>query len=166
METKVTFFDIRKIFIFSGFFLLALIVPFFIHSQWLTGPFVNALLLLISLFVGPAEAIAIGIIPSTAALSSGLLPLPLAPMVPFIIASNAIFILVFSFLYRKNFALGVLVAAFLKFIFLLSVSSFLVQRLIAVNWESPASLMMSWPQFVTSVLGGIIAFFIFQFSKK
>jgi riboflavin transporter len=68
-----------------------------IHSQWITGPIVNAALILSVFLVGVRGAVLIGLLPSTIALGVGLLPAPLAAMVPFIIISNIILVFVISF---------------------------------------------------------------------
>jgi hypothetical protein len=142
------------------------VVPMFVHSQWLTGPFINALLLLTCVLVGPMEAVVLGLVPSTVALSNGLLPLPLAPMIPFIMISNAIFVAVFYYLYKKSFSVGILIGAFLKFLFLFGVSTFLAQSLLSETFLPKVALIMSWPQFVTALLGGVFAFVILKFFKK
>lgn len=129
-----------------------------VHAQWLTGPLVNATLLLTCVLVGPMEAVLLGLLPSPIALSSGLLPLALAPMVPFIMMGNALFILTFHLLRNRGFSLGIVLGAALKFLFLASIAQFLMIRLLARPLASVVATMMSWPQFVTAVIGGAIAF--------
>lgn len=146
--------------------LFVAIVPAFVHSQWLTGPFVNAILLLTSVLVGPMEAVILGLIPSTVALSSGILPLPLAPMIPFIMISNALFIAVFHSLSQKSFALAVLVAAFLKYLFLFFFVTFLASSLFSDTLIGKVAILMSWPQFATALLGGLVAFLLLKLIQK
>ncbi|HCP60545.1 MAG TPA: iron hydrogenase, partial [Dehalococcoidia bacterium] len=57
-------------------------------SQFITGPIVNATLLIAVALLGMRDGILIGLIPSTIALATGLLPAVLAPMIPFIIVGN------------------------------------------------------------------------------
>lgn len=156
----------EKVFVFSILTLFIGVVPAFIHNQWLTGPFVNALLILACVLVGPMEAVVLGLFPSTVALSSGLLPLPLAPMIPFIMISNALFVATFYYINKKNFFLAVLVSAFLKFLFLLSFSTFLAQNLFAETFLSKVAILMSWPQLATALLGGVFAYAVLKFLKK
>ena len=73
-----------------------------IHSQWLTGPIVNMALILAVFIIGIRGALLIGILPSTIALGTGLLPTVLAPMIPFIIISNFLLIGGFKFLLQLN----------------------------------------------------------------
>ena len=159
-------FPLERILTFVVLGLFIGVVPAFVHNQWLTGPFINALLLLGCVLVGPMEAVVLGLVPSTVALSSGLLPLPLAPMIPFIMISNAIFIAVFHYINKKSFSFAVLLGAFLKFLFLFSFSTFLAQNLLAETLLPKIAVMMSWSQFATALLGGVFAFVVLKFLKK
>lgn len=144
---------------------IATIAPLF-HNQPITGPIVNAALFLGVIFVGAQNAVLIGLIPSLIALSVGLLPSPLAPMVPFIMLSNTILILAFGYLREKNFWLGVVSASILKFLFLYS-TSFVVVNLIAQKpIAEKAAQMLSLPQLLTALAGGIIAFLVLKILKK
>ena len=73
-----------------------------LHSQWITGPVVNMALILAVFLIGIRGALLIGILPSTIALGTGLLPAVLAPMIPFIIISNTLLILVIDY-FRSHF---------------------------------------------------------------
>ncbi|MBU1203024.1 iron hydrogenase [Patescibacteria group bacterium] len=144
---------------------IATVAPFF-HQQWLTGPIVNAMFLIAVALLGTESAIFLALLPSTIALSVGMLPAILAPMIPFIIISNTILILGFSYLRDKNFWLGVIVASFLKYLFLWSTSFVVINLLIKKELATNVSAMMSWPQFVTAVLGGVIAYGFLKSIKK
>ena len=136
---------------------IATIVPLF-HFQPITGPIVNAVLFIAVSLLGIQNAIFIGLIPSLIALSTGLLPAVLAPMVPFIMLGNAILIVVFGYLKRKNFWLGVVSASVLKFLFLFSTSSIVINLLLKKEVASKVAAMLSWPQLATALTGGIIAY--------
>ncbi|TSD05139.1 MAG: [Fe] hydrogenase subunit HymD [Parcubacteria group bacterium Athens0714_12] len=112
------------------------------------------------------NAILIGLIPSLIALSTGLLPPVLAPMIPFIMAGNTILILTFSYLKEKNFWLGVISASFLKFIFLFSASSIVINLLLKKEIAAKVALMMSWPQLLTALSGGLLAYLFLKFFKN
>jgi len=107
-----------KFFMFSWMLAFSIVIPALTHSQYVTGSIINALLIMATILLGPLEAVAIGLIPSAVALSTGLLPLPLAPMVPFIMIGNALLIVCVSFLRSKSYTLAVGVAALVKFAFL------------------------------------------------
>jgi len=144
-----------KILIFSLLTLIAAFLPTVIHSQFITGPLVNMALILATFLVGPFEAVFLGLMPSVLALVSGLLPLPLAPAVPFIMISNAILVGVYYYLGRKNFGLTILAAAFLKFLFLYELSNLWLPKVL--------TSMLGWVQFYTAVLGGIMAYLVLKF---
>lgn len=150
---------------------IAVFLPFFIHLPWITGPIVNAILILVLILSGLRNAILVACLPSLMALSGGLLPLILAPAVPFIIVSNFIFVVIIDRFYKrtksdfKGYWLGVLSGAALKFIFL-----FLSVSLIAAFFlKGPAinivAQMFGWSQLITAVAGGIIAFIVLKFLK-
>ena len=155
-----------KILLFAVLLGIVIIVPAFIHAQWITGPVVNATLLIATVLIGPIEAVLLGLIPSTVALSAGLLPLPLAPMVPFIMLGNAILIAVFHYLYQKNFFVALGISAFLKFAFLHQTVVWLMSRMLDGKIVAKLAVMMSWPQFFTAVIGGVIAYGLLKGVKK
>ena len=155
-----------RIIIFTTFLSIAVFVPLFIHSQNITGPLVNFLLFTSVILMGPFEAVLIGIIPSAVALSSGLLPLPLAPMVPFIMISNALLVAVFYYTKNKGFITAVIFAALLKFLFLHSIVTFLMSTMLQEKLVAKLAIMMSWPQFITAVAGGLLAFIFLKRINK
>ena len=108
---------------------VATIAPLF-RLQPITGPIVNATLFIAVALLGAKNAILIGLLPSVIALSAGLLPAVLAPMIPFIMLSNAILIVVFGYLRKKNYWLAIVSASVLKFFFLFSVSSIVTNLLL------------------------------------
>ena len=135
-------------------------------NQAITGPIVNAVLFLSVVFLGPQGAILVGLMPSLIALSIGTLPVILAPMVPFIITGNVILILVFSYLGKKNYWLGVISASFLKFIFLAATSSVVIDLLLKKEIAQKVAIMMSWPQLLTALAGGLIAYLFLKSIKR
>jgi len=148
----------NRVLIFTVFLSVAIFVPSFIHSQYVTGPLVNFLLFTTAILLGPFEAVLIGIIPSTIALASGLLPLPLAPMVPFIMIANALLVAVFYYTKDRGFITGVIFASLLKFVFLHSIVVLLMSTMLQEKLVNNLAIMMSWPQFTTAVIGGMLAY--------
>ncbi len=133
--------------------------------QAITGPLVNAALFLAVIFTGVQGAILIAFFPSVVAFASGLLPVVMAPMIPFIITGNVILVLVFNH-FQKSFWQGVVVASFSKFLFL-SLSFFIVVNLIANEaFSRQAIVMMSWPQLATALVGGLIAYVVLGFFRE
>ena len=155
-----------KVLVFFGLLSIGTILPSLIHSQFVTGPIINAVLFLSTFLLGPFEAVLIGIIPSTVALSSGLLPLPLAPMVPFIMIGNVILIGTFHYTRSKSFVGAVILSSILKFAFLFSIVTLLMNTMLQEALVAKLSIMMSWPQLITALIGGLIAFIILKNLKK
>jgi hypothetical protein len=133
---------------FIVFVLIATYAPL-LKQQMITGPIVNATLFLSTIYLGSQAGIMIGLIPSIISLSTGLLPLTLIPMVPFIMVSNAILVLTFAYFKNKNFWFAMISASVLKFAFLYTISFHLAPKL---------AFMMGLPQLITTLIGGIIAY--------
>jgi len=152
---------------FSSLLLVAVIVPCYVHQQFITGPIVNAVLFLAVYTLGAGGTVLIGLMPSVAALVSGLLPLPLAPMVPFIMIANAILVLVFAGLRKTNYIFSAIMASLCKYLFL-NISVFWVVKLISQKpiAAKATATMMQWPQLVTALAGALIAFLILKSFKK
>lgn len=152
---------------FVGLMVVAIVLPRFVHNQFITGPIVNATLFLGAAILGSGPAILIGLVPSVVALSSGLLPAPLAPMVPFIMISNAILIIVFFYVKKIHFGAGAVVSSLTKYAFLYGTSILMVKLIIKPEIAAKAAAtMMAWPQLVTALVGAIIAFGILRIFKK
>jgi hypothetical protein len=144
--------------LFFAIGLVICLVPTFFHNQWVTGPLINATLLLATVLVGPTEAVLLGLMPSTMALLGGLLPLPLAPMLPFIMIGNAIMVMTFHTLRPKHFWIALGLAALLKFAFMHGSVVFFLSRMMDGNLTAKLAVMMSWPQLFTVIIGGVIAY--------
>lgn len=135
-------------------------------NQFVTGPIVNATLLIAVGMLGMRDGLLVGLIPSSIALATGLLSPILAPMLPFIIVGNAILVVTFGYLKTKNFWLGVVSGSVLKFAFLFGTSSIVINLLINQQLATKVAVMMSWPQLVTALAGGVIAYGFLHFTKN
>jgi len=144
--------------IFIVFLVISLLAPF-LKQQFITGPIVNAILFLSTAILGIGAGVLIGFLPSMVSAFTGLLPLPLLPMIPYIIMGNAVLVLIFGALKKKSFGLGVILAGFVKFLLLYSISS------LFLSLPKPIIAMMAWPQLITALMGGIIAYFLLKFLK-
>lgn len=143
--------------------------------QFVTGPLVNALLILTVLWCGVSQALFVGLVTPMGAALSGILPVPLAIMIPFIALGNGIFVSVFGGLQRVNRWLALGVAAVLKFgLLYLAVTVLVARPLSLVIAGQPEVVavpnafvgMMSWPQLLTALAGGAIAFGIDYASRR
>ena len=159
LETKAL--ERRKIILLTVQFVLFIaivtVAPL-IKQQFVVGPIVNATLFISAATLGTAGAIMVGLVPSVISISVGLLPAVLAPVIPFIMISNAILVLVFGIFKKRNFFLGVVVASVVKYLFLYATSSIVISLLLKKEVAASVTQMMSWPQLLTALIGGVIAF--------
>ena len=158
----------KNIFTLTTFVILigvATVAPLF-HYQAITGPIVNAALFISTILLGLQGAVLVALIPSLIALSVGLLPPVLVPMIPFIMVGNIILIIVFDQLKNKNYWLGMILASIFKFLFLFSTSSIVVNLLLKKEIASKIAMMMGWSQLLTALSGGIIAYLFLKNIRK
>ncbi|MBD3238427.1 MAG: ECF transporter S component [Candidatus Moranbacteria bacterium] len=145
---------------------LAIAVPFiFAHTpqnQWITGTLVNTILIIACVRTGLINAAFIAAVPSVIALLRGLLPLPMAAALPYIIISNILMIMIFSRLFQRNRVFAVISASFAKFLFLFSISSLLI----ADKLPQKFAYMLSLPQLITALAGGLLAMLLLNIWKK
>ena len=128
--------------------------------QSITGPFVTTVLYMATMIVGWQGGILIGIFTPVIAAMRGILPPPLAPLIPFIALGNAILVILFFWLKSKNKIFGIIIASLVKFLVLVSAVRLLVQVPPAI------AQMMSFPQLVTALAGGFIALIIINIFKR
>jgi len=166
-NTKILAINREKIIALTQFAVLigvATVAPLF-GQQAITGVIVNAILFISTMFLGIRAGILIGLLPSIIALSVGLLPAVLAPMIPFIMIGNVILVLCFDFLKNRNYWLRIITASALKFIFLFSTSSIVVNLILKTEVANRVAVIMSWPQFLTAFAGGAIAYLVLRCNK-
>ncbi len=144
---------------------LGLLIPALRLPQPITGPLVNALLILTVLGAGVPAAIVVGVVTPLVALLNGVLPLPLLVLIPFIALANAAYVLVFGALRSRNYWLGLACGSVLKCVLLFAAVTWLVQLTSdAIAGGKAASLphatvgMMQWPQLATALAGGVLAY--------
>lgn len=138
---------------------LTLAVQMMGFPQLVTGPLVNFFLFISVIFVGIGGGAAIGALTPWIALSRGILPAPLAPMVPFIILGNLSLVILFGLLRKLNKYLAITVAAVVKFLILASGVRFFVQV------PAPVAKAMQTPQLITALAGGVFALIIAELLK-
>lgn len=136
------------------------------RNQFVTGSIVNATLIIAAATLGIWEGLLVGILPSSIALATGLLPAALAPMIPFVIVGNAILVVTFGGMGKKNYWLGVIPGVFFKFVFLAATSSVVAGLILNDRVATSAAAMMSWPQLATAITGAVIAFGFLKIKEK
>lgn len=149
-----------------GVIAVALVAPLF-PLQQVTGPIINALLFIAVVMLGLRQALVVCFMPSIMALLAGVLLPIMVPIVPFIMLSNVVLVVIFSYFYQKNFWLGIGLASVVKFIFIWSTTTAVANLFI----KNPAivnkiSQLMSWPQLVTALAGGLLAYIFLKTIKR
>ena len=137
-----------------------------IPNQFISGPLVNAVLFIITVFLGLRGGVLLSFVPSLIALMSGLLPAIMAPFIPFIILSNVIMVVLFHYGRQKNYWFGVGTSAAAKFIFLTVASRIFFQVFLNKPMTQALTIMMSWNQLYSALMGGIIAYVFLKFIKR
>ena len=138
-------------------------------NQLITGSFVNMILILITIRAGIYSALATGLLSSVMAFLLQIGPI-FPQLVIFIAMSNLILVSVFyllSFLIKPSnkkymLVISVIISGVTKFLFLKFTIpwSLSIINNISKTQISVLSVMFSWPQLVTSLVGGLLALFI------
>jgi uncharacterized membrane protein len=130
-------------------------------------------MLIVSTFIlGWLGGVIIGGLTPWIALVRGILPLPLAPVIPFIIAGNIAFLLSYYFIGKFSFRflpesiknigsfLGIALGAVVKYLILAAGVRFFV--------EVPPGItkMMQIPQLLTALAGGVLALIFINFLNR
>ncbi|HPR88340.1 MAG TPA: ECF transporter S component [bacterium] len=145
---------------------ITLIIEMIGLPQFFTGPLVNMMLVLTTLISGVTGGMALGCITPLIALLRGQLPPVLAPFVPFILAGNALYVLLFGALrgrlaarplYSWRAWLGIVVGSAGKFLWLLGAARLLMPLLLSRSLPPAVIAMMTLPQLITALLGGLLA---------
>ncbi|MBN1154783.1 ECF transporter S component [candidate division KSB1 bacterium] len=144
--------------------------------QPITGPLVNTMLFFTAAYLGTFAGVVLGIITPLIALLMGQLPAALALMVPFIILANASLVIIFTlgqaidlpvrWFTRSQIYIAILLAAAVKTFILFITVKLIVPLAFGRTFPDNLVLMMTTPQFVTALIGGIISLFLVQVLKK
>lgn len=154
---------------------LGLQIPRLGLPQPITGPLVNALLILSVETMGVGPATFVGMVTPLSALLNGVLPLPLMAMIPFIALGNVTLIGLYGTLRTRNRWLALGVGAIAKFAWLYAAVEWMIARPLSVSAGAacqvvtiPAAVvhMMQWPQLATALVGGAIAFAIVEGARR
>jgi hypothetical protein len=160
---------------------LTLLVQMLGLPQPITGPLINMFLFLTLWILNLKAAVLLGVLTPLIAAWRGQLPAVLFPMVPFIGLGNAVLVISFRvtryyfarFLNRVSQRHPLLVNVFcitsgaiLKFTVLYLSANVLIPYLVGSILPEKVILMMSTPQFITAMIGGILALVLYQFFRK
>lgn len=139
-------------------------IPLGPNNNFIVGPLVNACLLITASMVGIFGAAIIAVAaPFGALLTGATVPLP---FVPFVALGNLVLVLLFYFINKKNFVAGVITGALIKFLTLYaSIIIFTNMAKIPAKKASVMIFTFGWPQLVTALVGGVIAFIVIRLVK-
>jgi len=86
----------------------------------------------------------------------------MAPMIPFIMASNIVLAGVFALLKKTNYWAAAIAASIVKFGALVLIANIVLAA--ATHGKAPVALasMMGWPQLITALLGAGLAYVAFE----
>ncbi len=133
-----------------------------VFSQPITGSFVNAALFLSAAFFGfRKESFLIATVPSLVAVSTGQLPMALAPVVPFIMAGNLLLVFLADRGFRngKKFVITAITSSFAKSALLFAVGFlFSVTLFRGTPLAGTVLTVFGWLQLATALVGAAIAF--------
>ncbi len=158
------------------FLALVLVVQMFRMPPFITGPLVNFMLIIAVIAAGIAGGVVIGFFTPWIALLVGILPAPLAPVVPFIMIGNALYCLLFGIGYKYSHTntpvtgsriktpviggIGLAAGSLVKFIVIAGAARFLL------NLPYPLAEALLLPQLLNAVVGGVAALLAGQYLKK
>jgi hypothetical protein len=133
--------------------------------QAISGVLVNALLLFAVEWAGIRTAMLVGMVTPLGAAISGVLPLPMIAMIPFIAFANAILVNVYMSILQRSRVAAVVLAAIVKFGVLFAITSVLATSPLSISMAGstqpitlPAAFisMFQWPQLGTALGGGAL----------
>jgi len=140
-------------------------IPLGQNSNFVVGPLVNACLIITASMVGLFGASFIAVAAPFGALMTGA-TVPL-PFVPFVALGNLVLVVLFYFLNKRNYIAGVISGAIIKFLVLYaSILAFTNLANIPAKKASIMILTFGWPQLVTALVGGAIAFVVIKLAKR
>jgi len=123
-------------------------------QQAITGPVINAILLISAEFVGPLSGILVGLITPWMAVTTGIFKGP-APVIPVIIAGNLALVVVFALSRKINRLAGGALAAVAKYAAMTAGIKLLIARQIPL--KPPIVVAMTMTQLYTAIGGVALA---------
>ncbi|MBZ9636436.1 ECF transporter S component [Clostridium sp. FP1] len=141
-------------------------------SQFFVGPAINAILVLTAAICGGVFGVLVGCLTPLLAFLTGQLPNAFGPFIPFIIIGNILFVLSFVIVSKRGKYgkyLGIIIGAFIKYIFLWISASKLItlfQLNIPAKIASKLVIGMGVPQLITALIGGFFALILIEILRN
>ncbi len=121
--------------------------------QPITGPGINAILYVASIYIGPVSGLMVGLLTPWVALLTGIMRL--APAVPVVMAGNAVLALVSGYVARFNRYLGMGLGAVCKYAAMTLGIKYLIAR--GTHIPAPVYASLTITQLITAITGAILA---------
>jgi len=140
-------------------------------NQFLVGPVINTILILTTFICGLKWGVLTSLLTPILAWLVGQLAPPMAPFVPFIIIGNLVYVISFGIFskYKYGNYLGIIIGSIFKYLFL-SLSATKVIQFLGINMPikifEKLAIMMSTPQLITALCGGIFAIILITILTK
>ncbi len=152
---------------------LRLVIGPGLHSQFIIGSLVNAVLIVATAMVGIYPALLISIIAPVVSFFQGHLPQALPFMIPIVAVGNALIVVVYGALKNRNEYIAIVAGAIVKWGFLfyavklmLNIVKGNIPEQMFGKLSTLLSAAFSWPQLVTALIGGLIAIIVIRMLKK
>jgi len=138
---------------------LAIAIQSIRMPAYVTGPLVNALIILASALISPISGVMVGLLTPLLAFSFGIMAL--APAVPIIMLGNALLAIVYGLLKKKPI-LGIICAAVLKYASMTFGFYYILPNLMGIKLPAKILPILTTQQLITAIVGGIIAVIIIK----
>jgi hypothetical protein len=140
---------------------IALVFQLTKMGQYVTGTGINAVLITAVGICGLPWAAAIGFMTPMLAVLLGVQPPATVVLVPFIMAGNILYAVLFRIIRKYNDYIAVIAAAVVKFTLLYTAANIIVDKL-----PAPIKLAFSFPQLITALAGGAAAIVVLKALKN
>ena len=124
-------------------------------SNFIIGSIVNSILIVAVFTIGIKYTVIIAFVAPLIAFAQGLLPI--IHFIPLIMVANISYFIAIKILMQKNKIIAIATAALIK-VTMLYFGKTLILTIVILppNIAKMLSLLLSWPQIITAVLGGIL----------
>ena len=143
----------------SIFLAAALVIQYIRMPQIFTGTLINAILFLTLVFAGLPSAAIVGLMTPLLAFAVGILPAPLAPIIPVVMLANICLVLVVRAFKNKNQYIAAVVASIIKFLVFFILLRY-VFSLFGIVLPPAVFAVFGLPQLYTALSGTLIAAFL------
>ena len=132
---------------------------------YITGPSINAVLIVAAIFTGILGGSFIGCITPLMALTMGIVHPVAVPLVPVIMIANCTLVVTFYLLKNNNHYIALIAASFAKFFVFYIALNYLI-KFIDLNIPAPMLVAFQLPQLVTALVGGLAGVAIAKYLER